>query len=147
MDLRRSINTRIWMDSWFEEQKPTYKLLWIYLLTNQATNMLGIYEISERKISNETGLDKETVIKALKGFETDKRAIYRNGYIIIWNWMKNQSMNPNMVKSAAREYNSLSNELIIILKENGIESFESLSKGLVILPKIERESEKEDEAE
>jgi hypothetical protein len=147
MDVRRSINTRVWSDDWFESINPSEKLLWIYLLTNAQTNMLGIYEISIKRIQFETGLNKEIIEKALKGFESVKKAIYNNGFIILPNWMKNQAMNTNMVKSAETLFLNLPNHLIDCLISNGFESFESLSKGLVILPKIEKEIEREIEKE
>ena len=70
MSKLRSINTAIWSDTWFEDLTPNEKLLFIYLITNEKTNMLGVYEASVKKISFETGINKETVSKALKGFET-----------------------------------------------------------------------------
>ena len=146
MDIRRSINTRIWSDDWFESLTPSEKLLWVYFLTNAQTNMLGIYEISLKRIQFETGLNKETIEKALKGFETVKKAFYNNGFIILPNWLKNQAMNPNMVKSAESLFFNLPNHLIDCLISNGYESFESLSKGCLILPKKEKEKEIEKES-
>lgn len=147
MDIRRSINTRMWSDDWFESLTPSEKLLWIYLLTNTQTNMLGIYEISIKRIQFETGLNRDTIEKALKGFESIKKAFYTNGFIILPNWLKNQAMNPNMVKSAKAIFNCLPNHLNDCLLSNGFESFESLSNGLVMLRKKEKEIEKENEIE
>jgi hypothetical protein len=135
----------MWSDDWFEGLNPSEKLLWIYLLTNAQTNMLGIYEISFKRIQFETGLGKDTIQKGLKGFERVKKGFYHNGYIILPNWLKNQAMNPNMITSARNIFGNLPNHLIDCLIVNGFESFESLSKGLVILPK--KEKEKEDEIE
>ena len=134
MDIRRSINTKLWSDEWVEKLNPTEKLLWIYLLTNPQTNMLGIYEISIKRISFDTGLKVDSIENTLKAFERVKKAFYFKGHIILTNWIKNQSMNPNMVKSAEQLYSRLSNDLIEKLLEYGLESFESLSKGLEYLP-------------
>ena len=82
MSKLRSINTSIWSDPWIEELTPTEKLLFIYLITNERTNMLGIYESSIKKISFETGINKETVDKALKGFERVGKVKYNNNYQI-----------------------------------------------------------------
>jgi hypothetical protein len=134
MDVRRSINTKIWSDNWVETLNPTEKLLWVYLLTNNFTNMLGIYEITSRRIQFDTGITEITIRKALEAFERVKKCFFYNGFIILPNWIKNQSLNPNMLTSAERLFNDLPNELIIKLKELGIESFESLRKGLEGLP-------------
>lgn len=158
MDIRRSINTKIWDDIWFAELSYDQKLLWLYLLTNSFTNMLGVYEISERKIVFDTGLPLEMIRKGLEAFEKVKKAKYYSGYIILYNWIKNQSYNKNMIISA---YNIL-NELPANIKLSINDKFtaelerkylslskgkETLSKDKAILPKIEKEKEIEKEVE
>lgn len=157
MDTRRSINVRIWADSWIEELTLTEKLVWIYLLTAPYSNMLGIYEVSIKRISSDTGVNIEMVRKALEGFEKVKKAYYIDGFIFICNWIKNQSMNPNMVKSAINDFAKLPESLKIKLNDIGYESFESLSNPSEPLPNpsekgkgkgngnIEMEKEKEKE--
>ena len=51
MSKLRSLNTAFWSDTWVEDLEPLKKLLFIYLVTNDKTNMLGIYEASIKKIS------------------------------------------------------------------------------------------------
>lgn len=145
----RSLNTKIWSDEWFEQLSQQEKLVWIYLLTNPYTNMLGIYKITIKRIAFDTGITIETVSKCLKGFEMVKKCIYNNGYIILPNWMKNQRMNPNMVKSARSIYEQLPEVVINELDSNGLKGFESLSNGSVMVPnyEVEVEDEIEDELE
>jgi len=69
MSKLRSVSTAFWSDPFIEELTPSEKLLYLYFITNEKTNMLGIYELSIKKISFETGLNKETVLKALESFE------------------------------------------------------------------------------
>jgi len=147
MDIRRSVNTKFWSDAFIEDLEPKEKLLFLYLLTNDKTNMLGVYEISIKRISNETGLTKEEIIKAFEAFERVRKAYYFDNVVFLPNWIKNQSMNTNMIKSARAEYESLSKDLKIRLITKGFEGFESLSKGWVTLPKKEKENEKEKEDE
>jgi hypothetical protein len=147
MDIRRSINTRIWSDPWVEKLPPEEKLVWIYLLTNRDTNLLGIYEISLNRISYETGIELKRIETIIQSFEKVRKAFYWFGRVFLPNWMKNQSMNTNMLKSAKQLYSELPNELIIKLKENAFEGFQSLLKGYQTLPKIEIEIEKEMEGE
>jgi hypothetical protein len=156
MELRRSVNTKIWDDVWFMDLSHEYKLLWFYLITNTQTNMLGIYEISLRKISFDTGLDLETILKAFKDFQTLSKAKYHRNYVILYNWIKNQSYNPNMIKSAVSEFEKLPTWLKIETENHFIYNLkaknETLSKPLEAfqtLPKKEKEKEdeKEDEKE
>ena len=109
--------------------------------------MLGIYEVSIKRISSDTGVNSDTVKKALEGFEMVSKCYYFHGHIFITNWIKNQSMNPNMIKSAKNDFIKLPNHIKESLLEKGIESFESLSNGYVIISKIEKENEKEIEDE
>jgi hypothetical protein len=146
MDIRRSVNTRLWADDWFETLDCDEKLLWLYLLTNQYTNMLGIYEVSISRMCFETGLSKESILKAFERFERDGKAFYLcNRFVFLVNWLKNQSMNTNMEKNASSSLKNLPYELKSELLRLHSESFESLSKALVMLPK--KEKEKEDEIE
>lgn len=103
----RSINTAIWFDPWFFDLSPDKKLVWFYLLTNESTNMLGAYQIPIVRIAFETGLNKEMVSEILNDFQNDEKIIYQDHFIIIINWVKNQSYNSNMLKNLDSIYNEL----------------------------------------
>jgi hypothetical protein len=142
----RSVNTRFWDDSWVQGLTTSERLIFLYLLTNPLTNILGIYEISYRRIVFDTGIKEEIIKKALKRFEKDKKAFFFDdfGYVVLPNFLKNNSLNTNMKVGAVKEYNNLPNNLKDRLFGNGLEGFESLLNGLV---KYERESERESERE
>ena len=147
MSKLRSVNTQFWSDPWVEDLTPSEKLLYLYFITNEKTNMLGVYELSIKKISFETGVDKSTIEKALKGFERVRKVKYTNNYIVLLNFTKHQHYNTNMKKSAIDVYNLLPKELkpndIYIEKDNPSEGFERVVKALGMVRKIEVESEDE----
>lgn len=151
MSKLRSINTAFWSDTWIEELDPNYKLLFIYLVTNDKTNMLGIYESSVRKIAFETGLSVDVVNNGLKAFERIKKVKYINNYIILVNYMKHQNYNTNMKKSAIDIYNNLPKELrnskLNVSKSDPLKGFESLLNHYGMVRKVEVEDEIEDEDE
>ena len=151
MSKLRSINTAIWSDTWFEDLDPEEKLLFMYLITNEKTNMLGIYESSIKKISFETGINKERVSKALKGFEKVGKVKYINNYIILINYLKHQNFNTNMKKSAIDVYNNLPKDLkdssIKVSKDNASKGFETLINHFGMVRKVEVEYEVEYEVE
>lgn len=147
MDIRRSVTCSFWMDDWVEQLNPSQKLLFLYLLTNPSSNILGIYKISFQRMSFETGLDRGTIEKALKGFESVKKVFYYDGYIILANHLKHQSLNTNMKVNVYNDYKELPNSLKDRLNINALKDFESLSKGLATLRKIEIEIEIEREIE
>lgn len=150
MSKLRSINTAIWNDVWFEELNTEHKLLFIYLITNEKTNMLGVYEISKRKISFDTGIDSESIAKGFEWFEKSGKILYKCDCVILLNYLRHQNYNFNMKKSAIDCYNSLKeplkieNQPIIDRTEKG---FETLCKGFGMVRKIEVELEVEYELE
>lgn len=150
MSKLRSLSTAFWSDPFIEELSPSEKLLFIYLITNEKTNMLGIYESSVKKISFETGIPSNTISEALKKFEAAKKVKYTNNFVILVNFMKHQNFNPNMMKSAIDVYNSLPNELkdnnIKVDKSDHLKGFETLLKHFGMVPKYEVEYELEDES-
>jgi len=151
MSKLRSVSTAVWSDVWFEDLTPAQKLIWLYLITNEKTNMLGIYEASTKKIAFETGVNRSDVEKALKQFEKDGRVKYESYHVILTKFLKHQNFNTNMKKSAIDVYNNLPKELkqseLTLDKTNPLEAFETLSKHLGMVRKVEVEYEVEYEVE
>lgn len=92
----RSVNTHFWDDSYIVNLDPIEKLLFLYFLTNPLTNLTGVYEISLRRIAFDTGIDKDMIQKIISRFEENKKMYYKEGFIIIVNFIKNQRINPKM---------------------------------------------------
>ena len=113
--------------------------------------MLGVYELSIKKISFETGLSKEIIEKCLKTFERVGKVKYLKNHIILLNFAKHQNYNTNMKKSAIEIYNNLPEYLKEnsehIDKEDVGKGFERVLKALGMVRKIEVEYEKEIEEE
>ena len=151
MSKLRSVSTAFWSDPFIEELTPNEKLLFLYFITNEKTNMLGIYEVSIKKISFDTGINKDVIEKALKGFESLQKVKYVNNHVVLVNFMKHQNYNPNMKKSAIDIYNDLPIELkgsnLDIDKTDVSKGFETLSKALGTVPKVEVEYEYETKVE
>lgn len=90
-------------DNRFIELSPKEKLIFSYLITNDKVSLCGIYEMPIMKMMCETWIDKQTLWKALKGFESVWKVIYKDWRVVVVNFMKNQSLNDNMKKWVARE--------------------------------------------
>jgi hypothetical protein len=151
MSKLRSVSTAFWSDPWIETLTPNQKLLFLYLITNEKTNMLGIYEASIKKISFETGIPEATVSKDLKAFESLGKVKYSKTFVILTNFIKHQNYNPNMKKAAISIYNDLPQDIKIegltLDESNPLKAFESLCKGLGMVRKVEVEEEEEREDE
>lgn len=154
MGKARSVKTKFWEDPFIEDLSPNEKLLFLYLLTNPQTNLLGVYEISIKRISYDTGLSEVIIRKGFESFERVKKVFYIHNYVIVPNFLKNQKLNANMKKAVVSEFNTLPESLRIIILKNGSEwlvndseSFEMIRKGLVTVREVEVEVEVESEVE
>ncbi len=152
-DKSRSINTKFWTDAYIEGLNPSEKLLFLYCLTSPHSNLLGIYEVSEKRISFETSLASETIRKAFKRFANDKKVFFKDNYIIIPNFLKNQKLNSNMKIGVTKLFNDLPEWLRNELNGNDSEGFGNDSEGFerirntLLKLEIEMESEMEIESE
>ena len=90
------IDTRFWSDSFIVDLNPLDRYLFLYFLTNEHTNIAGIYELPLKRVSDETGLEKDMIEKMLK--RLDGRVIYIEGWVAIKNFSKYQSDNESVRK-------------------------------------------------
>ena len=86
MSKNRFINTKFWSDNFIVELNPLDRYLFLYFLTNEHTNIAGIYELSLRTISFETGIEKEMLEKMIK--RLDGKIYYIDGWVFIKNFEK-----------------------------------------------------------
>lgn len=105
MAKQRIINTHFWDDSYIIELDPIEKLLFLYLLTNPLTDICGAYEINIRRIALDTGIDREMILKIVNRFESANKITYKDGWILIHNFVKNQSTNPSVLAGVVRSLN------------------------------------------
>ena len=76
MSKKRRIQTKFRSDPYIQDLDTDSKLLYIYLFTNEHTNIAGIYEISLRTISFESGISLKKVSEILGSLQNDKKAYY-----------------------------------------------------------------------
>jgi len=126
MAKQRYISSDFWLDPFIQELSSNEKLLYIYLFTNSHVDLCGIYEITVKTISFESGIGLESVSKALKSFTENNRVFYENGWIFLSNFRKHLKTNPNIKKGIKRSLDLIP---IDILK-----AFESLSTGSTPVP-------------
>ena len=108
MSTMRYINSYFWNDPYVSDGlDPTEKLLYMYFLTNESTNLAGVYEISIRKMAFETGIDKEMIGRIIDRFQKDRKIYFYDNYVVISNFIKNQSLNDNMMKNIVTILDSL----------------------------------------
>lgn len=163
MSKLRSVNTGFWDDEYIGDLSRDEQHLFLYFLTNPLTNMAGAYKIARKVIKSHTGFTDSELDAILRRFEHDKKAVYQDGWVVLNNWLKNQSWNDNMKKGVLANISDappwVSQKVIGFIRssltlskafepfQSRITEIESLSKAARALSKSESESESEKEVE
>lgn len=83
------VNTKFWNDTFISQLDPIEKLLFIYFLTNEHTNICGIYELPLKIAAIETGIDASMFEKILPGLS--EKIVYIEGWVCVKNFAKHQA--------------------------------------------------------
>jgi hypothetical protein len=87
----RYISTTFWDDAWIQELNPSEKFVYLYLMTNPLTSISGVYKVTDRRISFDTGYDMETIKSIMGKFTAERKAIRFGEWIIIPTWPRHQN--------------------------------------------------------
>jgi hypothetical protein len=90
----RYILTKFWSDNFIVKLEPLDRYLFLYFLTNEHTNICGIYELPLRTMAFETGIHEEMLPVMIK--RLDGKIYYIDGWVYVVNFMKNQLVNKNV---------------------------------------------------
>lgn len=90
--VKRIVDTEIWDSKLFNEVfTPEDKYFYLYLLTNTRTTQLGVYKISRKAMSYDTGYTKEAIDSLLDRFQTKYEMVKYNtetNEIAVKNYLK-----------------------------------------------------------
>ncbi|MCB2339614.1 DnaD domain-containing protein [Clostridium estertheticum] len=135
----RQIYTEFWSDAFVLELDSQEKLFYLYLLTNTKSTQCGIYELSPRLISLETGYDKVLVAELLKKFCDYKKILYceETNEIMVLNWIKyNFPNNPNVIACIKKEAQKIKSKVLLKILYKKYEAagldVNNIFKGLVL---------------
>jgi hypothetical protein len=107
MASQRMINGKFWSDAYVRKLTISQRYLFLYLLTNEHTNISGVYEISTEVISFEAKIKEKDVLEIIKVLEDDGKIVYKSNWIFITNFIKNQNLNPSIIKGINKILNSI----------------------------------------
>jgi len=91
MNVSRNIQSSFWSDEKVAEFNTEDKLFFLYLLTNANTKQVGVYKVSPRQMSFDSGLSPEVVETLMRRFENEYGLIQYDSSsreICILNWGK-----------------------------------------------------------
>jgi hypothetical protein len=115
MAKNRLIKTKFWSDSFIVNLEPIERYLYLYLLTNEHTNLIGIYEISERTILFETSLTHELFESSLK--KLLGKIFYIDNWMYIKNFSKHQNNNDSVKRGMERELELIPKHILAKIAE------------------------------
>lgn len=107
MSKKRYIDDSFWTDPYIEKLDLMEKAVFLYLLTNPLCNVLGIYEISMKRLAYETGLDVDAASNILDRFVRDKKIFRVEEWVILLNYGKHQVLNPSIESGVRRIWGEL----------------------------------------
>jgi hypothetical protein len=122
MAIFRKIHTQFWSDTFVQSLSPERKYFYLYLLTNEKTKQCGIYEISTRQISYDTGYTVETVLNLLEYFISTGKILFsrETSEIAIKNWNRyNESRSPGVQKCINQEIRLVKNQQLVEWVQSG----------------------------
>lgn len=156
MSKLRSVNTGFWDDEYVGELSRDEQHLFLYFLTNPLTNMAGAYKIARKVIKGHTGFTDDELDTILRKFEKDQKVTYRDGWVVLRNWLKNQSLNDNMKKGVINDISDapawVCLQVVDFIRKSrtlskAFEGFQRMLTDVETLRKDEVESEREVEEE
>ena len=127
MAKQRYINTKFWSDNFIVNLNPLDRYLFLYFLTNEHTNICGIYELSFKVMTRETGIEEEMLNTMLK--RLDGKIFYIDGWVYIKNFSKHQACNEKVkigIENSLKEIPVNIKEKIDIINNQNI-GYDSLS--------------------
>lgn len=101
----RSIHVKFWNDGTVEGLSPASKLLMLYFITNPYRNESGLYSITLKRISDDTGLTAKQRDRAMAELAEKGRVFYDEKESVVWvvNAIRHSSLNENCKKSARKD--------------------------------------------
>lgn len=86
----RMIHSKFWSDGWIRKINPLDRYLFFYFLSNEHTNICGIYELPIETMAFESGIDKEELLNSMLP-RLQPKVFYCDGWVIIPNFAKHQA--------------------------------------------------------
>jgi hypothetical protein len=106
------ISTTFWADRWIQSLDPSEKYVFLYLMTNGMTNISGVYKISDKQISFDTGYNQDAIRGIIHKFSEAGKVYRMDEYIILTSWPKHQNWKTkdSIRVGIEKELNSLSDD-------------------------------------
>ena len=123
----RIVETKFWKDSYVISLTSQERMIYLYFLTTERVNIIHCYEITDREIAFDTGIDTPIIIEAKKKFEKDGKLAFCKNYVCLLNAYKYESYTGSKNEEAK-------NRLIIQLGDEVASWYRGIYRGIAIPP-------------
>jgi len=114
----RIIHTKLWDDDFFINLTIQQKIIFIYLMTNSLIGLTGMYEISDRRIRFDLGIDQDEIDKAKKIFENAGKIAFKDGWVYVTNAQKYGGyISPKLTEPIKNEISLIPSKILEFFKE------------------------------
>lgn len=96
----RGFETSFWDDPFVQDLSPDAKLLFIYLKTNAHANQAGLYPLTLRTMSFETGIPQNQLSTILHSLVKKVEWYSEDGFIWVKDFLSEQAKSPKFITSA-----------------------------------------------
>ena len=87
----RLLETKFWKDTYIVGLTIEQRLLYIYFITNERVNIIHCYEITDREIQFDTGIDRGIITPSKTRFQKDGKFSFYKDYVFLLNACKYES--------------------------------------------------------
>jgi len=108
----RQLHRSFWESNTVEALDPVEKLLYVYAITGPKSNMEGMYRVTLRRVSFETGIDRDMVVQLFGRLEEARVAGWRDGWCCVTQAIKYMPKSPQMITHAKTLYASVPKEVM-----------------------------------
>lgn len=108
----RIVHTKIWEDEFFSNLTPKQKLLFMYYIINDNIGLTGIYEVTNKQTSFDTGLTIQEIIQIKELFSKNNKIHFVNNWVHVINAQKlNNFTGEKLDKAVNKELASIPEEI------------------------------------
>lgn len=101
----RQLHRAFWHSAYVEEELDTTgKMVYLYLIAGERSNMEGLYRVSLGQIQRNVGTDRETLQRWLNRLERDRMAGWLNGWACVTQAVQHMPQSPQMITHARELY-------------------------------------------
>ena len=116
MAIFRKVHTSFWSDPFIQDLTIEQRYFYLYILTNEQTKQCGIYEVSKKQISFDTGYSIDKVSTLLAYFINAGKIRYNEitKELAVGKWLKyNNSTSPTIKSCINKEFESVKDRVLI----------------------------------